>query len=293
MSKRTERAAKEQRPPVPSPLPVPIADSHCHLDIVAGWGWDTDRTSVVEPTHPDVARELDDAHAAGVARVVQVGIDVPSSEWAVALAEHDSRVVAAVALHPNDAPKLDDLDGALAEIEKLAQRPRVRALGETGMDYYRTDETGRAQQERSFRAHIAMAKQYDKTLVIHDRDAHDDVLRILAEEGAPDRVVLHCFSGDAVFARECGRRGYFMSFAGNVTFGNASMLREAVAVCPEELLLVETDAPFMAPVPWRGRKNGPFLVGETVRFLANHLDRDLESLCATVDANTTTAFGDW
>ncbi|MFD0556853.1 TatD DNase family protein [Stackebrandtia endophytica] len=297
MSKREQRAkdraSRGERPPAPEPLAVPVADNHSHLDIVAGWTWDGDRSETVPFDHPTVTAELDAAEAVGVDRVVQVGIDVPSSAWAADLAAHDARVLAAVALHPNDAPRLTDLDAALAEIEKLVQRPRVVALGETGMDFFRTDSGGRAQQEESFRAHIALAKTYDKTLMIHDRDAHDDVLRVLSEEGAPDRVVLHCFSGDAEFAASCADRGYYMSFAGNVTFKNAPTLREAAAVCPPELMLIETDAPFMTPMPHRGRQNGPFLVPLTMRFLADYLDRDLDTLCAAVSDNTERVYGSW
>ncbi|MGH8793401.1 MAG: TatD family hydrolase [Stackebrandtia sp.] len=297
MSKRaqraSERAKRGERPPSPEPLAVPAADSHAHLDIVAGWSDDADRSGSVAHDDPAVAEELDAAAAVGIDRVVQVGIDVSSSRWAADLADSDSRVLAAAALHPNDAPKLDDLDAALAEIEKLAQRPRVAALGETGMDFFRTDADGRAQQERSFREHVGLAKMYGKTLVIHDRDAHDEVLRVLDDAGAPERVVMHCFSGDAEFAGECARRGFYMSFAGNVTFKNAPMLREAARACPPELMLVETDAPFMTPMPYRGRQNGPFLAPLTLRFLAEELERDLDALCAGISANTERAFGGW
>lgn len=279
-----------EAPPPPPPLAVPVPDSHTHLDIVATWG---DGPETVPPHDPAVLGQLDAATAVGVDRIVQVGVDVASSQWAAALAEHDDRVLAAVALHPNDAPRLADLSGALAEIEKLAQRPRVAALGETGMDFFRTEEAGRRAQEESFRAHIALAKTHRKALMIHDRDAHDDVLRILDDEGAPDTVVMHCFSGGADLAAECARRGYLMSFAGNVTFKNAPRLREAAAVCPPELLLVETDAPFMTPVPYRGRRNGPYLVPVTIRFLAELLDRDLDTVCGTVSDNARRAFGDW
>ncbi|GAA4916413.1 TatD DNase family protein [Stackebrandtia albiflava] len=297
MSKREERARERaergRRPEPPEPLTVPVPDSHSHLDIVAGWTWEGDRTETVAPDDPAVAEELDAAQAVGVDRVVQVGIDVASSQWAADLAEADPRVLAAVALHPNDAPKLADLSSALTEIEKLVQRPRVAALGETGMDFFRTDADGRAQQEESFRAHIALAKTYDRALVIHDRDAHDDVLRVLDEEGAPDRVVLHCFSGDEGFAHRCAERGFYMSFAGNVTFKNAPNLRDAARVCPAELMLVETDAPFMTPMPFRGRQNGPYLIPLTVRFLAEWLGRDVDELCADLSANTERAFGGW
>ncbi|HEU5129629.1 MAG TPA: TatD family hydrolase [Glycomyces sp.] len=278
--------------PAPAPLPAPIADTHTHLDIV-GSGYPADGAAAPEPGSPAIRELIDQAEAVGVARLVQVGTDVASSRWAADLAEADDRVLAAVALHPNDAPRLDDLDGALAAVDELAARPRVAALGETGLDYFRTDESGRAAQQASFRAHIEIAKRRGKALVVHDRDAHADVLSILDEEGAPDRVVLHCFSGDFAFANECARRGFYMSFAGNVTFKNAEPLRGAAAVAPAELVLVETDAPFMAPVPVRGHRNHPALANYTARFLADRLGRDLEQWCAQLTANTRAAFGRW
>ncbi|MEU6249212.1 TatD family hydrolase [Glycomyces sp. NPDC047010] len=277
--------------PLPEPLPFPVADSHTHLDLVDVFGSEEERPTPA-PDAPEVLARLAEAEAVGVARVVQVGTDVASSRWA-AEAAADPRVLAAAALHPNEAPQLDDLDGALSEIDALAALPRVAALGETGLDYFRTDESGRAAQQRSFRAHIEIAKRRGKTLVIHDRDAHEDVLSILDEEGAPDRVVLHCFSGDFAFAKECARRGFFMSFAGNVTFKNAQHLRDAASVAPAELVLVETDAPFMAPIPVRGYRNHPALTNYTARFLADYLERDLEAWCERLWRNTEAAFGPW
>ncbi len=233
------------------------------------------------------------AAAAGVDRLVQVGVDVPSSRWGVRVAEEHPGVVATVALHPNDAPRLADLDGALREIERLAAHPRVRGIGETGLDYFRTGEDGRKAQHESFRAHIAIAKRHGKTLVIHDRDAHDDILRVLDEEGAPDQVVMHCFSGDESFARECLDRGFLLSFAGTLTFGNARQLRAAAAITPLDGLLVETDAPFLTPTPFRGRPNASYLIPLTVRALAEVTGHDLDALCAALSANGTRAFGDW
>ncbi|MGH8877289.1 MAG: TatD family hydrolase [Stackebrandtia sp.] len=282
------KSKKAERPAAPEPLSIPVVDNHTHLDIVVS-GFD----GGIEPDDARVIAELDAATAVGVHRVMQVGTDAASSHWAVGLAERDARVLAAVALHPNDAPRLDDLDAGLAEIDALAKHPRVAALGETGMDFYRTESDGRDKQERSFREHIAMAKSHGKALMIHDRDAHDDVLRVLDEAGAPDIVVMHCFSGDGELARECARRGYYMSFAGNLTFKNAANLREAARECPSQLLLVETDAPFLAPVPFRGRHNGPFLLPATVRFLADLLGRDLDALCTALSANTERAYGSW
>ena len=271
-----------ERPPAPEPLPHPVVDNHCHLDIADG-DW------------VSTAEAIAAAAAVGVPRIVQIGCDLPGARWAVeAAAEHDA-LIAGVALHPNEAPRLaatGDLEAALAEIERLAgAHDKVRAVGETGLDHFRTGEEGRAAQEESFRRHIDLAKRLDKTLVIHDRDAHDDVLRVLDEEGAPERWVMHCFSGDDDFARRCLDRGAFLSFAGTVTFKNAAHLRNALAVTPRDRVLVETDAPFLTPSPWRGRPNASYLVPLTVRAMAEVLHADLEELCRTIDATTETAFG--
>jgi TatD DNase family protein len=267
-------------PPAPEPLAVPVLDSHTHLDIVGG----------------DPASAVAAAGAVGVDRLVQVGVDVASSQWSARLAAEQPAVVATVALHPNEAPALDKaggLDEALRVIEGLATQDRVRGVGETGMDSYRTGDEGRAAQERSFRAHIAIAKATGRALVIHDRDAHADVLRILDDEGAPERVVLHCFSGDARFAADCVRRGYVLSFAGTVTFKNAEPLREAARVTPLDQILVETDAPFLTPMPYRGRPNGSYLIPLTVRSLAHTLGRDLDEVCAAISATGERVFGPW
>ncbi|MGI5178987.1 TatD family hydrolase [Dactylosporangium sp. CA-152071] len=272
-------------PPAPEPLPVAVLDSHTHIDITLEGDGQNGPTTVAEA--------LDRAKAAGVDRLVQVGVDVESSRWGVQVAEEHPDVVATVALHPNDAPRQADLDGALREIERLAAHPRVRGIGETGLDYFRTGDDGRKAQHESFRAHISIAKRYGKTLVIHDRDAHDDILRVLDEEGSPDQVVLHCYSGDEAFARECLDRGYLLSFAGTLTFGNAKDLRAAAAITPLDGLLVETDAPFLTPVPFRGRPNASYLIPLTVRALAEVAGHDLDTLCAAISANGTRAFGEW
>jgi TatD DNase family protein len=284
---RKARAARRagEFPPPPEPLRAPVIDSHTHLDITLTEGG-TDGPDSVE-----AAIEL--ARAVGVDRLVQVGVDVDSSRWGAAVASKYPAVVATVALHPNDAPRLPDLDAALREIEAMAAEPRVRGIGETGLDTFRTGEEGRAAQEASFRAHIGFAKRYGKPLVIHDRDAHADVLRVLDEEGAPETVVLHCFSGDAEFARECVRRGYVLSFAGNVTFGSAGALREAAVVTPSDQLLVETDAPYLTPTPYRGRPNASYLIPLTVRALAEVKKVDLDELCAAISATGDRVFGPW
>jgi TatD DNase family protein len=233
------------------------------------------------------------AAEAGVDRLVQVGTDVESSRWGAEAAETYPAVLATVALHPNDAPRLADLDAALREIEALAGRDRVRGIGETGLDHFRTGDEGRAAQEESFRAHIAIAKRFNKALVIHDRDAHADVLRVLDSEGAPSTVVLHCFSGDEEFAAECVRRGYVLSFAGTVTFGNAAGLRAAARLTPLDQMLVETDAPYLTPTPYRGRPNASYLIPLTVRTLAEATGADLDELCAALSATGERVFGPW
>jgi TatD DNase family protein len=216
---------------------------------------------------------------------------VLSSRCAAEVAAAHPTVWATVALHPNEAPTLADLDTAIAEIDALASLPQVRGIGETGLDHFRTEEPLWARQEESFRRHIDLAKRHGKTLVIHDRDAHADVLRVLASEGAPERVVFHCFSGDVGMARVCADKGYVMSFAGNITFKNNQYLRDAVAVAPADLLLVETDAPFLTPLPYRGRPNAPYLIPLTVRAMAQVRGVEEDDLAAALAANTERVFG--
>lgn len=271
------------RPALPDPLPHPVVDNHCHLDVARG-----DETAL------PVEEALSLAASVGVPRVVQIGCDLAGARWAVATAEEHPQVVAGVALHPNEAPRhadRGDLDEALAEIRRLAAHPRVRAVGETGLDYFRTGPEGREAQDASFRAHVRLARELDRTLVIHDRDAHDDVLRVLDSVGAPDRWVMHCFSGDARFARECLDRGAHLSFAGTLTFKNAEALRGALRVAPLDRLLVETDAPYLTPVPHRGRTNASYLVPLTVRAMAEVRGDDLAEVCRALEANTFAAFG--
>jgi TatD DNase family protein len=272
-----------ERPPAPEPLPHPVVDNHCHLDIADGDEWFATDEAITA------------AAAVGVTRIVQIGCDLLGARWAVEAAESYDALVAAVALHPNEAPRqaaAGTLDDALAEIEALAgTHDKVRAVGETGLDHFRTGEDGRAAQVGSFRRHIDLAKRLDKTLVIHDRDAHDEVLAVLDEEGPPERWVMHCFSGDAAFARACLDRGAYLSFAGTVTFKNAQPLRDALVVTPEDRVLVETDAPFLTPTPYRGRPNASYLVPLTMRLMAEVRGDDLAELCAAVDGNTEAAFG--
>ena len=268
-------------PALPEPLPHPVVDTHCHLDA-------TEEFSGLDP-----AEAIRRAAGVGVARIVQIGCDVPSSRWAVAAAQRFGSVVAGVALHPNDAARAGSgLADALAAVEQLVGHPRVRAVGETGLDFYRTpDADGQARQRESFAAHIAMARAHDRTLVIHDRDAHAAVLDVLDAEGLPDRIVMHCFSGDADFARACLDRGAHLSFAGTVTFKNNPHLREALALAPLDRVLVETDAPYLTPTPLRGRPNASYLIPHTVRFLAATLELELTRVCRALDANAEVAFG--
>lgn len=276
-------------PPLPQPLPSPVIDSHCHLDIGA-----LGRTG--EPGM-DVELALSAAEAVGIDQIIQVGVDVDSSRVSVDLAGQWPQIHAAVALHPNEAPRIHAeesqaaLEAAWEEIAQLAEQPSVVAIGETGLDFFRTDAPGRAAQEESFRWHIALAKTNGKTLVIHDRDAHADVLRVMDDVAAPPRVVMHCFSGDAAFAQEVAERGWYCSFAGVVTFKNAADLRAALEVTPVDRILVETDAPFLAPVPYRGKPNASYLIPWTMTVMAEHLRVDLEELCVQVRANTVEAFG--
>lgn len=274
-------------PEPPDPLPIPVVDNHTHLDISR----EGEAVSVA-----DLAPVLRAAAAVGVDRVVQVGCDVPGAEFAVEAAATYPAVLAGVAVHPNEAPSLaarGELDAAVARIEELARHPRTRVVGETGLDYYRTGPDGVAAQQESFRHHIEVAKRLDRTLQIHDRDSHDDVLRVLAEEGAPERTVMHCFSGDLEMARECARRGYHLSFAGTVTFKNAKGLRDALAVTPLELVLVETDAPYLTPHPWRGASNSPSLMPLTVRVMATVLGVAVPTLCEALSENSERLYGPW
>lgn len=268
-------------PAPPEPLAVPAYDNHAHLEIEDGVGLSLDE-------------QLARADEVGVIGVVQAGGDIESSRWSAWAAASHPRVLAAVAIHPNEAPAYEAagrLDEAIAVIDELAAQPRVRAIGETGLDFFRTDEDGIPAQFRSFEAHIALAKKHGLAMQIHDRDAHDAVLETLERVGAPERTVFHCFSGDEAMARIAGEHGYYLSFAGNVTFKNAQNLRDALAVIPRDRILVETDAPFLTPVPHRGRPNAPYLIPVTLRFMAEELGIDVDELGAQVAANTLEVYG--
>jgi len=282
MADRHNRDLDRQPAPLPEALPTPCVDSHAHLEIVTN----------TEPDHPEIKRVLDEAASVGIDRVVQVGYSAEQSEWSVKCAETwNTQVLAAVALHPNEAPIVDDLEKDLAIIDSLASHPRVRAIGETGLDFFRTENALQDKQKYSFKRHIEIAKRHNKALVIHDRDAHRAVLDTLDEVGAPEITIFHCYSGDAEMARECIDKGYVLSFAGTVTFKNAPQLREAVKLVPHDQLLVETDSPFLAPMPHRGSLNTPAQIPNIVRFIAAERGEDLVTLTAAISANADRIFG--
>ena len=270
--------------PLPEPLVVGVYDNHTHLEISDG-------------DNPMGYREaLDKASSVGVRGVIQIGGDLETSRWSAAVAAVEPRVLAAVAIHPNEAPRYEDageLDAALAEIDELAGRPRVRAIGETGLDFFRTEGEGLKAQQRSFEAHIEIAKKHGLALQIHDRDAHGAVIGTLLRVGAPEKTVFHCFSGEIEMARTCVDNGWYVSVAGTSTFKNAAALREALDVVPRHLLLIETDAPYLTPMPYRGRPNSPYMIPYTLRALAATLNADLALLAAQIASNTEYVYGHW
>ena len=282
MADRHNRDIDRQRAPLPEPLPAPTVDAHAHMEII------TDTA----PDSPEVAEVIAEAKSVNVDRIMQVGYSAEQSAWCVAAAEKwNTSVLAAVALHPNEAPVVENLEADWAVIAKLAEHPRVRAIGETGLDYFRTPPELRARQQESFKWHIELAKKTSKALVIHDRDSHDDVLSVLLEVGAPEKVIFHCFSGDVAMAKTCIERGYVLSFAGTLTFKNAPALREAVKLVPIDQLLVETDSPFLAPMPHRGALNTPAQIANIVRAMALERDADLGELATALGNNAERLFG--
>ena len=271
-------------PPLPEPLPVAVYDNHTHLEISDG----------DQPI--DYNEHLERAAEVGIVGVIQVGGDVETSKWSATVAAAEPRMLAAVAIHPNEAPNYEaagTLDEALAVIDELAAWPRTRAVGETGLDFFRTGPEGLAAQHRSFEAHIEIAKKHNIAMQIHDRDAHDEVIETLLRVGAPEKTVFHCFSGDAAMAAIAADNGWYLSFSGTITFKKNEELRQALKVIPRELVLVETDAPFLTPTPFRGRPNAPYLTPHTVRAMAEVLEVDLGDLCAQIAFNTETVYGSW
>lgn len=282
-ARETEGREREYAP-LPEPLVVGVYDNHTHLEISDG------------ESSLDHLEALDRASSVGVRGVVQVGTDLETSRWSAALAAVEPRVLAAVALHPNETPELKaagTLAEQLEEIARLATLPRVRAIGETGLDFFRTDEDGRPAQHESFEAHLAIAKDNDLALQIHDRDAHGAVVETLRRVGAPERTVFHCFSGDVALARICADNGWYVSVAGTSTFKNAVELREAFEIVPRELLLIETDAPYLTPAPYRGRPNSAYMIPYTLRALADTLGAEVSMLAAQIASNTETVYGLW
>lgn len=282
MADRHNRDIDRPVAPLPAPLSSKTVDAHAHLELIHN----------SEPDSPLIKQVLDEAASVGIDRVVQVGYSAEQSIWSVKCAESfPGRVLAAVALHPNEAPVVADLEKDLSIIEDLAKHPRVRAIGETGLDFFRTEPALQDKQKYSFRRHIKIAKDHNKALVIHDRDAHRAVLDTLIEEGAPEKTVFHCYSGDAEMARECIANGYILSFAGTMTFKNAPQLREAVKLVPIELLLVETDSPFLAPMPNRGALNSPAQIPNTLRAMAAERGESEDYLAAAIAENAERIFG--
>ena len=281
MADRHNRDLDRQPAPLPQPLNVNCVDAHAHIEIITNSA----------PDAPEVGKVLADAKSVGIDRIVQVGYSAEQSEWGVKLAEHWPNVLAAVALHPNEAPVVEDLEADLLKIEKLSTHPRVRAIGETGLDFFRTEPALQERQKYSFRRHIELAKKVSKALVIHDRDAHRAVLDLLIEEGAPEKTIFHCYSGDAEMARECIENGYILSFAGTLTFKNAPALREAVKLVPIDQLLVETDSPFLAPMPYRGALNTPAQIPTILRFMAEERGDDVDELADAISNNCERLFG--
>ncbi|SFK20168.1 TatD family hydrolase [Cellulomonas sp. KH9] len=300
-------------PPSPEPLPSPVVDDHTHLESVVGWraeGWDPADAAA----HPDLAAHLARAAQVGVTRMVQVGCDLEAVAWTDAVVREHPALLGAVAIHPNEAvlhagvrevapdgldpdpqPHHDvPLDDALAAVAAVARdNPRVRAIGETGLDFFRAGERGRAVQREAFRAHVALAKELGLALQIHDRDAHDEVVDVLRRDGAPERTVFHCFSGGPDLARVCAQEGWFCSFAGPVSFPANEDLRAALRELPASLVLVETDAPYLTVHPFRGRPNAPYLLAGTVRTVAEVTGRTVEDVCARVSAVATAVYGEW
>ncbi|MET4225118.1 TatD family hydrolase [Oerskovia enterophila] len=308
-------ARKRERgwPPAPEALPLPVVDDHTHLESIAGVLPDVDEEGRPVPV-PTVAQHVEDAARVGVDRMVQVGCDLPSARLTDALVREHRALLGAVAIHPNEAtlhagvtevgpdglvptPEARHavgLDDAIAEIAAIARgNDRIRAIGETGMDLFRTGPQGAAVQRESFRAHVALAKELGLPLQIHDRDAHAEVVEVLLADGAPERTVFHCFSGDVEMARLCAAQGWYLSFAGPVTFGANDELRAALAAVPLGQVLVETDAPYLTPHPYRGRPNAPYLLPHTVRKVAEVTGTALEQVCARLSDTAEQVYGPW
>ncbi|WP_245862216.1 TatD family hydrolase [Georgenia soli] len=314
----SKKQQKKRRgwPEEPQPLPSPVVDNHAHLPVLDDDGAPVDEFDVALPPGEaplTTAEQVARAARTGVARILTVGCDVPSLAGSVALAHAHPEIAAALAIHPNEAPLHADvreiapdgldpavrdhhalsLDDAIARVAELARDERVVAVGETGLDFFRTGDEGRDHQLRAFREHIALAKELGKALQIHDREAHAEVVETLLADGAPERVVFHCFSGDVDLARTCAEHGWYASFAGPVTFKSNDALRAALRELPPELVLVETDAPYLTPAPYRGHPNASYVMPITVRTIAEQLGLELGAACERLTANTDTVYGTW
>jgi len=277
--------SKRLYPPLPEALEVGTYDNHTHLEIADG-----DEPLSVDQ-HLDLMRQVNMLGA------VQVGVTLESSRFSADIAASEPMLLAAVAIHPNEAPlyeSMSQLDDAISEIAALAKLPRVRAVGETGLDYFRTEgEPAIAMQTHAFEQHIAIAKEFDLALQIHDRDAHADVVATLLRVGAPERTVFHCYSGDLELAEICKENGWFLSFAGNVTFKKNQHLRDSLLAVDPGQLLIETDAPFLTPEPLRGRPNAPYLVPHTLRYMASLMEWSPTELAVQLNRNTEGVYGSW
>jgi TatD DNase family protein len=284
MADRHNRDIDRAPAPLPQPLQTKVADSHAHLELIFN----------SEPDDLRLGNLIKECESVGVTRIVQVGYSLEQSKWGIKCAEHFvGKVVATVALHPNEAPVVDDLDNQISEIAKLAKNNRVRGIGETGLDFFRTPKELQDKQRYSFEQHIEIAKQTDKALIIHDRDAHEAVFETLEKVGAPAKTIFHCYSGDAQFAKRAIASGYILSFAGTVTFKNAPHLRAALELVPAEQLLVETDSPFLAPMPNRGLLNTPAQIPNTLRQMALVRGESVDYLSEQIDKNIDEIFGEF
>ena len=272
-------------PDLPEPLTLGTYDNHTHLEIA-----DSDSPLSVSD-HIEKMRQV------GMLGAVQVGVTLESSIWSAEVAKSEPMLLAAVAIHPNEAPLYETkakLDEAIVGIAELAAKPRVRAVGETGLDFFRTEgQEELALQLHSFEEHIAIAKEFNLALQIHDRDAHEDVVKTLRRVGAPERTVFHCYSGDLELAQICKQEGWYLSFAGNITFKKNQHLRDSLLAVSRSQILIETDAPFLTPEPLRGRPNAPYLVPHTLRFMADLTGDNVESLADRLNENTVNVYGSW
>ena len=272
-------------PDLPEPLTSGTYDNHTHLEIA-----DSDSPL-------SVSEQLERMRQVGMLGAVQVGVTLESSIWSAEVAKSEPMLLAAVAIHPNEAPLYETkakLDEAIAGIAELASKPRVRAVGETGLDFFRTEgQDALALQLHSFEEHIAIAKEFDLALQIHDRDAHEDVVKTLKRVGAPERTVFHCYSGDLELAEICKQEGWYLSFAGNITFKKNQHLRDSLLAVSRSQILIETDAPFLTPEPLRGRPNAPYLVPHTLRFMADLTGENIEALAQRLNENTVNVYGSW